>query len=410
MKIYRNIIAVFILSAALCTFISCSESRTPTPREDRLYWEEMLVKIASPVLVNTAEGALKENMPYESVDKEGKRKKFAYLEALGRTLCGIAPWLESEDELCGQKEEMRALARKALANAVDPDSPDYMTFGEGTQPLVDAAYLAQAIVRAPVQLWEKLDRADRDNVIAALMLTRKIKPYENNWLLFASMVEAAILKYTGACDTGRLLYGVNRFMNDFYKGDGLYGDGKDFHMDYYNSYVIQPMLMDVLAVMGAYGIEGADFLEVQTKRHTRCAEILERFIAPDGTYPVLGRSISACRFGAFQVLSQAALFGSLPESITPAQVRCALTAVIKAQMKNPANFDKNGWLRVGFAGSQPDMAENYVNTGSLYHCTTVFLALGLPLDSPFWSDPYEPWTGIKAWSGQPIKGDHALKD
>ncbi len=30
---------------------------------------------------------------------------------------------------------------------------------------------------------------------------------------------------------------------EWYKGDGWYGDGPDFHLDYYNSFVIQPMMM-----------------------------------------------------------------------------------------------------------------------------------------------------------------------
>ena len=34
--------------------------------------------------------------------------------------------------------------------------------------------------------------------------------------------------------------------DEWYKGDGMYGDGPQFHWDYYNSYVIQPMLLNVL--------------------------------------------------------------------------------------------------------------------------------------------------------------------
>jgi hypothetical protein len=77
---------------------------------------------------------------------------------------------------------------------------------------------------------------------------------------------------------------------------------------------------------------------------------------------------------------------------------------------HPDNFDENGWLRIGFAGYQPEMAEGYVNTGSLYHCTTAFLALGLPSDDPFWTEPFTPWTGMRAWSGDKIIGDQAIKN
>ena len=35
----------------------------------------------------------------------------------------------------------------------------------------------------------------------------------------------------------------------WYKGDGVYGDGPNFHWDYSNSFVIHPMMLDVLAVL-----------------------------------------------------------------------------------------------------------------------------------------------------------------
>ena len=92
----------------------------------------------------------------------------------------------------------------------------------------------------------------------------------------------------------------------WYKGDGVYGDGPAFHWDYYNSFVIQPMLLDVLDVCRD---EMPAWKELATRvepRARRYAAILERLIAPDGTFPAIGRSI-AYRFGAFQLLAQMAL-------------------------------------------------------------------------------------------------------
>lgn len=185
-----------------------------------------------------------------------------------------------------------------------------------------------------------------------LKRTRTIRPGESNWLLFASMVEAALLELTGSCDTARMRYGTDRFLNDFYKGDGMYGDGKFFHMDYYNSYVIHPMLLDVLTVMERHGLSDSCTLATERRRHTRYAAILERMVAPDGSYPVLGRSITACRFGVFHALGQSALLHALPKEVAPAQVRCAMTAVLRRQLERPDNFDREGWLRVGFVGGR----------------------------------------------------------
>ena len=144
-----------------------------------------------------------------------------------------------------------------------------------------------------------------------------------------------------------------------------------------------------------------------TERSARYAAILERLIAPDGTYPIIGRSITY-RFGAFQLLSQAALQGFLPEDVAPAQVRCGLSAVIARTLSGPM-FDENGWLLPGVYGEQPGLAEGYISTGSLYLCESVFLPLGLAPDAPFWRDADMPWTSKKLWAGTDMPCDHALE-
>ena len=380
-----------------------------TGAQDRKVWVDQLVKIANPLLSNLSKNTLKKNMPYESLDRGG-RKGFSYLEAVGRLVCGIAPWLElgpdntPEGQLRAQYIDLTV---KGLTNAVNPSAPDYLDFDLGSQALVDAAFLAQGLLRAPTQLWGRFDKVTKTRMIAELKRSRKIRPNENNWLLFASTVEAALLEFTGECDMNRLLYGVKRFRNDWYKGDALYGDGDAFHLDYYNSFVIQPMFTDVLYVMKKHNIEGADFLPTQQKRLSRYAAQLERMISPEGTYPAVGRSITY-RFGAFHALSQAALLHLLPQNVAPAQVRCAMTAVITRQMQSPANFDAKGWLTVGFAGQQVKMSEYYINTGSEYLCTSGLLALGLPASDPFWSEPFTAWTNLKAWNNITVPADHAL--
>lgn len=397
-----------ILIGCLC--FSLSGKAQATGAEDRAFWVETLTRIADPVLVNLSNNTLKKNMPYESLAND--RSEFSHLEAVGRLVCGIAPWLElgpdntPEGEL---RDKYIKLTVKGLKNAVNPESPDYLVFGKPYQPLVDAAFLAQGLLRAKTQLWDNLDPQAKEWMITEFKRSRNIKPWENNWLLFASMVEAALLEFTGECDMDRLTYGVKKFRDEWYKGDALYGDGPAFHMDYYNSFVIHPMLTDVLLMMKKHNIEGADFIDTQMPRLTRYAEQLERFISPEGTFPAVGRSI-VYRFGAFHALAQAGLMQVLPKRVKPAQVRCALTAVIRNMMKSPKNFDADGWLRVGFTGEQIDMSESYINTGSVYLCAVGLLPLGLPATNEFWSAPFAEWTNLRAWNGEAnVKADHALK-
>ena len=381
---------------------------------DRNYWLSVLTRLAEPVLTAAANGELKKRMPIESIGARADRAKYTHLEAVGRLLAGIAPWLEL-DESGADTDESRLRARyRRLAVATigaitDPESPDHCNFSDGRQPLVDAAFLAQALLRAPTQLWPALPECSQKTVITSLQATRVIKPGESNWLLFAAMVEAALAKFGGDSAWKRepVEYALRRH-ESWYKGDGTYGDGPDLHWDYYNSFVIQPMLLEVLDALRDRGPWIDEKFPARVRaRAQRYAAIQERLISPEGALPPFGRSL-AYRFGALQLLGLMALRRDLPEGVTLAQVRCAMTAVIRRLAEAPSTFDAQGWLRIGFFGSQPSIGETYISTGSAYLCAGGLLPLGLAPSDPFWSAPDADWTAKKVYSGVDVKADHAL--
>lgn len=379
---------------------------------DRAYNVDLMLRICRPVIEQLSKGQLKATMPTEVAPRYGKPvEKVTYLEAFGRTLAGIAPWLELGDDNtpeAGKRVAMLEMTRKAVAMAVDPASPDYMNFtGKfDAQPLVDGAFLAHGLLRAPKQVWAQLPAKTQQQVIDGLISLRSIKAFTNNWVLFSAIIEAMLLKFGADWDRKPIDLAVQKIM-EWYKGDSMYGDGAHFHYDYYNSFVIQPMLVDVLKVMAEKEEGSKANYELALKRMQRYAAILERQISPEGTFPVVGRSMPY-RNAAFQALAQIVLEEKLPEELSPAQVRCALTAVNKRIFEAPDTFDKKGWLQIGFCGHQPDIADVYTSTGSLYLCSTGFLALGLPAAHPFWSDPAQPWTAVKVYSGAAVKKDHAI--
>jgi hypothetical protein len=362
------------------------------------------------VLENLAAGTLRARMPVEEVAGAG-RGSVTHLEAFGRLLDGLAPWLELGGDATEEgrlRARYAALTQRALGMAVDPASADFLNFTKGGQPLVDAAFLAQALLRSPRALTGALGSDTRQQLVRALESTRAIQPGFNNWLLFSATVEAALSKLGAGSDRMRVDYALRQHQQ-WYKGDGVYGDGPDFHFDYYNSFVIQPMLLDVLDALGAESPAWEAMRAPVRKRAQRHAAILERLISPEGTFPAVGRSI-AYRFGALQLLAQMALRRDLPEGVSPGQVRSALTAVIRRQAQAPGTFDAQGWLRIGFCGHQPGVGERYISTGSLYLCAMGLLPLGLPPSDEFWSSPAAPWTQKRAWSGEPFPIDKALTE
>lgn len=375
----------------------------------REYFVQSLLRIADPVLTALSKNELKKKMPVEA--KQTDRQNYTYLEAFGRLLAGIAPWLELGPDSTAEgklRKKYIDLSVIGIRNATDPAAPDYMNFYKGGQALVDAAFLSQALLRAPNKLWGRLDAKTKKNVLEALKSSRVITPGHSNWLFFSAMVEAALLQFEGSCDKMRIDYAVQQHLQ-WYKGDGAYGDGKNFHWDYYNSFVIQPMFLEVLQALINSGQKENKTYDLALNRARRYAAVQERMISPEGTYPPIGRSL-AYRFGAFQLLSKIALMRQLPKEVLPQQVRCALYAVVKKQIEAPGTFDKDGWLQIGLAGHQPGVGEPYISTGSLYLCSEVFLVLGLPSTDPFWTNADADWTAKKAWKGEEIAIDHAIEN
>lgn len=376
--------------------------------DTRKQWLSALLQITGPVLDALAAGKLKERLP---VSIHEDRSAFAPLEAFGRSMVGLAPWLEVDSSsLTADEREQQSLFRekaiRCIEMAADPESPDFMVFDHGGQPLVDTAFLAHALVRAPGSLAAQLQPGVRRKLADAFRSSRAIPAHNSNWIFFSAMVEAGLYVLGEDYDILRVLYAARTFLG-WYKGDGVYGDGERFHWDYYNSFVIQPMFVDLVDTFSSENEEIARMRDLVVTRSTRYAAILERMIAPDGSFPVIGRSM-CYRFGAFQMLAQAALQERLPEELSAASVRCALTAVIERVMSAPGMFDEQGWLLPGVYGYQPELAEPYINIGSLYLCSSVFLPLGIKPSEPFWSAPDREWTGKRVWSGASVPIDHAI--
>ncbi|GAO43555.1 DUF2264 domain-containing protein [Flavihumibacter petaseus] len=406
----------WIVAAAMALLLNvpardCFAQQPVKGAEDRQYWSELLFRIAWPIAKSISNGTLHQDLPLETAPGYYLNlKAVTYGEAVGRTLAGIAPWLALPDDASKEsalRQQLREALLKGLPNLVNPQHPDHLNFETEMQPLVDAAFLAQAFLRAPAALWEPLDSLTKKRYVAAFQSLRNRNAYYSNWLLFAGITEAFLLNTGENFDPARIDIAIRK-MKEWYVGDGLYSDGEKFAMDYYNSFVIQPMLVDILKVLSEKKIltTTADY-DLARKRMVRYAVLQEKMISPEGTYPITGRSITY-RTGAFQALAQTALEHQLPEITTPAQVRCALTAVMKKLFEAPGTFSSAGWLQIGLAGHQPELGDPYISTGSLYLATVGFLPLGLPASDPFWTTPAAAWSSQKAFSGQAIEKDHKI--
>lgn len=413
----KNISLLLLLAACLliCPADVYAKKKKGKEISDREYWCNLMYKMAAPVLSNMSEGKLKANMQVEvSPSWDGRDVEVTYMEAFGRLMAGLAPWLSLPDDDTTegvQRKQLREWALKSYAHAVDPQSPDYLLWNKHGQALVDAAFIANSFIRAPKQLWEPLDEVTKQRYITEFQGLRRFTPVYSNWLLFTAMIEAFLMSVDAQYDVYRIDMGIRK-TEEWYVGDGWYSDGPHFAFDYYNSFVIQPMYVEILQQLHAKKKSprvSQQRLERGEKRMQRFGAILERLISPEGTFPVFGRSMTY-RVGAFQALALLALQEKLPENIKEGQVRAGITAVMKRMFADPQNFNENGYLQLGFVGHQPSLADVYTNNGSLYLTTLGFLPLGLPADHSFWTSPAAPWTSKQAWEGMDFQKDKSYHE
>lgn len=418
----NRLIAAVALCVAICVPAIAKKVKAPE-KTDREKWVDLCYTIAAPVLENMSKGELQKNMEVELSPVFAKKRspKLTYMECFGRLMSGITPWLALPDDDTDEgikRKQLREWALASYKHAVDPDSPDYLFWDSPHhQPLVDAAYLAESFLRAPEATWQQLDSVTQQRYLDCFKKMRSYYPAYNNWLLFRGLIEAFILMAEPESADNFILSTVGHKIDEWYLGDGMYGDGAELALDNYNSFVIHPMLIEMLETVeqnpninNIPKNTGVISSELAIKRMQRYNQFIERLISPEGTYPPFGRSV-VYRLGAFQTLAMSAWKYGWPKGLTNGSVRSAITAVMENMFGMPGNFTPGGYLALGFVGHQPELSNSYTNNGSLYITATVFLPLGLPADHPFWTDPAEPWTQKRAWSGGsiPIDGHVSLK-
>ncbi|MBO4462566.1 MAG: DUF2264 domain-containing protein [Prevotella sp.] len=421
----KNLITPILL--LVCSFLALPVAGAKKEQQlsDREYWCEQAWKMAQPVLENMARGELLKNMKTEfSPSFDNRNRKVVYMETFGRLMAGLAPWLALPDSASGSspadikelemRRQLREWALASYKNSVDPDSPDYLCWGVSGQNLVDAAYIAESFIRAYDALWVPLDDVTKQRYINEFKKLRSIEPPYTNWFLFSSVIESFIAKAAGLreYDDFRVMMTIRK-VEEWYVGDGWYADGPVFAFDYYSSYVFHAMYLETLQNMidakANTRLEYRKYYDRALKRAQKFAIVLERFISPEGTFPVFGRS-STYRMAALQPLALMAWYQKLPKELSNGQVRAALTASMHRMYDQQNNYNDGGFLTIGFCGSQPDMADWYTNNGSLYMTSLSLMPLGLPADHDFWTCPAEPWTQVKAWGGQPFPKDHRWAD
>ena len=411
---------------------SLSSSPLQSRREQ---WIALLIEIAEPVIDRFLSRTILTDFPIKfsshlSPDLYAKNRVKVHVELFARTLLGISPLFRHHDydslqpsaPLRGAKKVENAEICKKILEMIQVafgtvQSPPLLAFYQmDRQLIVEMALIILAFVRVPL-LWQSIPFGTQHEILkVAHFAVTQFKPHNNNWLLFQAIIDLFLTKQRYRV-SGTPYNGMRRVMENlariesYYVGDGWYKD-EVFHMDYYNSFVIHPFLVDIYRELGQTAL-----YQRAVGRMLRHADFLERLIGSDGTYPIFGRS-AVYRTGVFHAFAYAPYHwtGSPQNLFKLAAAREGMTAVLERSFKTEpmksGNFGKEwNYLTLGFTGEQPGIADGYSNSGSVYYALLIFTPVGLPESHPFWSMDDEEgggWSQRKAWRGEEIRKDTAI--
>ena len=346
------------------------------------------------------------------VDAGTPRKDGKGLEAFARIVYSLGSWVFAKHvDTTEYEDTVKLKLSKLMVSAFE------VLFTPGNrntaipcdQDIIDYGYLNLAIVdmlNSPYVgcgLLERVSTGARTRFDNYKNWLKDFCPLANNWMLMAVIPEIYSLETKYPYDAMRIWSAVNLTLSN-YKGDGIYGDGRDLHLNYYNSLVIHPVLdfiEDYESELTAIPNLGTA-LEPQRARSDRYAAVLERQFSPEGTFPVIGRS--ACyRLGIFHHLARGVSVGNT--RCRPGALRNALQTCLNRL--EPNMFRPDGYLKMGFNNEVENtrLAEPYISTSSLYATGFFLLPLAMSPTHPFWTESDLPWTQKRIWEGEDYSYD-----
>lgn len=275
---------------------------------------------------------------------------------------------------------------EGIASGTDPRSPErWPRPDEHPQAKVEAASLAVGLDMTRPWIWDRMEPAVQDRVVAYLSSVVGDPTYwRNNWKWFRIVTET-FLRSVGAHHSIDDITGDLSTIDSFPGSDGWSSDGEGRNFDHYAGWALHlyPTLWS--RMQGAADL-AAGRVENDREQLRRYLDDAIRLVGSDGSPLIQGRSLTY-RFAAAAPYWVGALAGL--ESPSPGQLRTAASRVVGHFVDDEA-VAHPGVLDIGWRRSWPRLAQFYSGPGSPYWAVKGLLGVALPGSHPVWTAPAEP--------------------
>lgn len=299
------------------------------------------------------------------------------IEGFTRILFGLMPYT-----LWRGANPYTEIFVKGLLTGTDSDSEFYWgKMSDLDQRVVEMVPVALMLYFCRHDTWDQFTAPEKARVLAYLKQVNHIKLPQNNWLLFRVILNIVCRKLGDATIEQSWIQCDLECINGLYLGNGWYTDGRtrlnNTSTDYYTpwGFHFYALLYSKIEPTGEYAHAMVERAVDFSRAYLYC-------FSPDGSAIPYGRS-QLYRFAQVAFWSAAVFCGvALPYPIG------VIKGIILRNIRwwfQQHPLDSTGFLNVGYAYSNPSIAEGYSSFASPYWAMKVFLILALGPEDEFWA-------------------------
>ena len=371
------------------SFPAFDHTLSPLTGWTRDHWVALLARMTD----GYARAAERSGSPARALypdDRRGLADAVDAIESYARMASGWGAWLSQPAnpavlEFEGRHNDIEALMRQALLDGTNPANP-YTYWGDMDhmdQRLVESADFAASIWMSRERVFNKLSKAEQQQIITWLAQVDGKGTYYDNWVLFPAVAQAVRLRLGFPVDVAELDSNLDQG-DDFYRGDGWYVDGPANEYELYNAWMFNWHFL-----LWAW-IDGDRRPDLRQRVLDRARSFLagwQYFFGANGSYAAWGRSL-VYRFAAVAGFATGYLHNVAPAD--PGLLRRLSSGCLRYFYDHGLFDPDDHYVRQGFHGDFPPAGEAYISPGSVYWCCHGLFALSFDPNDAFWTATESP--------------------
>lgn len=363
--------------------------RSPFTGWGRDHWEHILARMTyGYVLAAEKRGSMARALYPD--DRRNLPDATDALESFARMASAWGAWLKNPNNPAevvfeGRSLNIEEILRQALVEGTDANNP-YTYWGDMahmSQHIVESADMAATIWYSRTRVFDKMTKAEQDQVMDWLGQVDDKGTYPDNWILFTALAQTVRLKMGYPVPVEELDFRL-RQTSAFYRGDGWYLDGELAEYELYNAWMFS---WHFLLWAEIDGDRLPDLKQQVLQRAKSFIAGFQYFFGANGSFPVWGRSL-VYRFAALAAFETGYWQKIAPDD--PGMLRRLTSGNIKYFYDHGLFDPEEHYVRQGYHGDFPQANESYISPGSPYWCCHGLFALSFDKDDPFWTATETP--------------------